>query len=238
LAPDFINLLLRGELSSQPLNQSAAGATVPSRTDMKAPAATKYKNDVLTAEYVRVSSSIQGQESQSDKILSIGVTIISVTAAAGIAQKVYAIFFLVPMAVIAISLYALSTYFYIQSLAGYKRHLEDLLNDPVGEGLLIWERLVQQREATNTIRKALLASYAVISCGLVGASAYNVAKQFGCLAVIGLTLIVACFLPFLVKGAFDLLTVNEKTYRRAKALHGPLVKPSPAIVGTNLPLAL
>lgn len=172
----------------------------------------KQRYVVLAAEYERVSATILAQESQSDKILNIGVTIISLSAAAGVAQKVYGVFFLVPVAIVTITLYTLMTYFYIQSLAGYKRHIEALINEYVGQQLLIWERIVMRREKHNLVRKTLLVSYAIIAFGLIGASAYYIFWHFGRWPMIGLGAVLSSFVPFLFLSARDLAKVNNDTY--------------------------
>jgi hypothetical protein len=178
-----------------------------------------YRNTVLLSEYSRVCSAIQTIEAQMDKLLNVGVALVTFGAAVGIAQQVAAVFFVLPIALIAVTLYTTLMFYYLQRLGGYKQHIEELINEAIEEELLIWELLAASGEKSNTTRVSLLLAYATIAIAIIAISFLQIYAGYGAIVLACLILVMIVFTPLLFQSSRELIRVYSNTYDLSKTLY-------------------
>ena len=104
---------------------------------------TKQKDDpareVLLKEYDHVSQSVRNLFLATEKSMGLGVALTTVGLAIGLKEKLYESLMLLPIVFAAALLYALYLTTELRAIAGYKKHLEEKINEMHGEELLLWE---------------------------------------------------------------------------------------------------
>ncbi len=131
---------------------------------------------VLLKEYERVCTDVRTIESQNDKIVGFGLTIVGAGAAFGLNQKLNEVFLVLPFLFVAVFIYAVLQYHNVFWLGGYKRALESKINKIAGATLLVWEALAEQKKRrVNFANLPLVSIYFLM---LVGTSIYSVMHTF------------------------------------------------------------
>lgn len=102
---------------------------------------------VLVKEYERVSADIRTIEGMNDKVVGFGLTLVGAGFAYGVQQNLVEVFFFLPIALIGVMLYALLQYHNMFWFGGYKRAIEDRINQLSGHTVVCWEGLVARRRA-------------------------------------------------------------------------------------------
>ncbi|HIO01752.1 MAG TPA: hypothetical protein EYN14_07325 [Alphaproteobacteria bacterium] len=179
-----------------------------------------YTKSILLAEYQRLCAEIRSIESSNEKVVGFGLTLISAGLVTGIAQDVDAVFLVLPAAILGVLFYGLMTYTNIFSMAGYKRHLEDQINDHVGGVVLVWEQLVLNREKNNIARITLVSIYAIISMCVAGVSIFRLFDAYGPIVgwiMSGLVILLVLLLFIAARG---MGRMNENAYAISKDLSG------------------
>jgi len=138
-----------------------------------------FSDKILSNEYDRMCVEIRAIESNNEKAIAFGLSLITATFAVGIAQHVHIFFFVIPIALVGVFFYAALMYSYVFSMGGYKAYLEDRINEKVGKNLLLWERLVKMRQKRNIIRPALIGIYLFIGFMLGGVSEFDISTNYG-----------------------------------------------------------
>ena len=178
----------------------------------------KLKIDVILAEYQRACAEIRSIESNNEKVIGFGLTLISFGFVSGLSQDISEIYIILPPAIVGVLLYGMMTYSNVFSLAGYKRHLEDELNALMEARPLVWEQLVIERERWNAARVGLLIVYFAVSSAVISVSILELVDAYGwewTRPMIGFVLLL--FL-LLLAGAVNLGKINDHTYERSKEL--------------------
>lgn len=179
-----------------------------------------FRNEALITEYKRICDDIRSFETQSDKILNLGVGVVSLSALVGVHYAVALIFFMIPVATSVVVLYTILTYCHIQSMGGYKRYIEDQINVIVTDKLLVWEAVVTEREKHNLVRNFLLTTYAIAVVGLMGASVYYVNKEYGRYPMYAILALIALFFVAIYISVRKLTKINDQTYANARTFRG------------------
>lgn len=123
----------------------------------------------LQQDYERASTHVRQLESNNDKIIGFGLTIIGIAFAYAIDKDLEAAFFFLPVALIGLFLYAVQQYYFMYWIGGYARAIEDAVNALAGAPLLRWESMIanaRTRAAAPDI--ALVGLYVLILVALSG----------------------------------------------------------------------
>lgn len=137
----------------------------------------KVESDIaiLLQEYERASTDIRAIETMNDKVVGFGLTIGGAAVAYGVQAKIIEIFFIVPIALIAVFFYATLQYHNMFWLGGYKRAIEDYINSRSGHVVLGWEALVEtRRKRVNIINASLVSIYLALLVTATGYSLYRI----------------------------------------------------------------
>lgn len=156
------------------------------------------EEEVLIREYERMCTEIRTVEANNEKVITFGLSIITAAFAIGAAQHVSTVFLLIPIALVGVFLYAALLYTYVFSMGGYKRYLEDRLNEHIGKKVLLWERMVAIRQKRNIIRPALVAIYLLIGIVLGAVSEAYIEIDFGLWLMLLIALITVALLVVLL----------------------------------------
>jgi hypothetical protein len=178
----------------------------------------EFAGKVLLEEYQRLCVDIRSIESANEKILGLGFALIGLAATAGIYQEVDPIFFVLPIAVIGLIAYATVSYLCIYSMGGYKRHLEDLLNERIGERLLVWEQIVRYRERTSVSGHVLRFIYLVISVAIFALSILKLSEAYGLRVGLLMSALLLILTTAVLFGVRQMSTIFNRSYELAKRL--------------------
>jgi len=178
----------------------------------------EFKKSLLLKEYERLCVEVRLVEANIEKAIAFGLSIVTASFAVGVAQHVHEVFFVIPVAIGGVFFYATMLYTYIFSIGGYKRHVEDQLNEIAEEKILIWEELVSIRQRNNIIRPVLIAIYVLVGSILVALSVNNLITYYG--VIVGILMLVTTLSLFVIL-LFALRSMTktyDHTYRNAVAL--------------------
>lgn len=178
-----------------------------------------FAGTVLLEEYQRLCVDIRSIESANEKILGLGFALIGLAATAGIYQKVDPIFFVLPIAVVGLIAYATVSYLCIYSMGGYKRHLEDRLNERIGERLLVWEEIVRHRERTSVSGHVLRVIYLVISVAIFALSILQLGEAYGLRVGVAMSVLLFVLTTAVLVGVRQMSTIFNRSYDLARKLH-------------------
>lgn len=186
---------------------------------MKVKSPSEFAGEVLLQEYQRLCVDIRSIESANEKILGLGFTLIGLAATAGIYQEVAPIFFVLPIAVVGLIAYAAVSYLCIYSMGGYKRHLEDRLNEKIGERLLVWEEIVRYRERSSVNGHVLRVIYLIIAVSIFVLSILQLSETYGLRVGLGMATLLLVLTTAVLVGVRQMTTVFQRSYTLAKRLH-------------------
>lgn len=122
-----------------------------------------------------VSEDITELELGNERILGIGVTIISFGFTLGLKESISEIFLILPLLIFCLLFYSLYKYTTIMTLGGYKKFLEAEINNETGEAVLLWEQLrnVRDQNLGQISINVLYSIYAVILLGICTSSVWK-----------------------------------------------------------------
>lgn len=172
--------------------------------------------DILLSEFNNVSQSIRSLMSSTEKIIAIGFTILVTGLGLGLKEDILEIFFLIPIAVLAMLFYAISIYTAVLLFGGYKKHLEESINKILGKNILIWEDLIRKlfhRSLPVTVLYFIYLIFFVFSTIV----AFHELCINGKISIILIFIFVILFLFILLIVSFmKMLKIFEKSYKQAK----------------------
>ena len=178
-----------------------------------------YRDDVLLKEYLRLCDEIRNLETSNDRIVGVGVSFVALIAAAGVAKDIQPIFVILPFAMLGLFFYGVWNYRHVYSIAGYKKMLEELLNDRVGEHLLLWEKLAPERRKGDVIRFGLFFIYLLAATVITILSVGNLVRWMSPIwgeAVGMLSIVLYVLLIFCLRIMWRTM---DQTYIRSKQLY-------------------
>ncbi|WP_439538935.1 hypothetical protein [Sphingomonas sp.] len=179
---------------------------------------TDFRNDVLLQEYLRLCAEIRSIESTNERVISLALTVLGFAAAFGIARDISIAFLLLPVAFIGLMTFAAMNYVSIFSLAGYKKHLEDLINEAVGEKLLLWERLVPEREKRNLLGGLMLSIYVLAGLAMCAVSIWQLYTDYSWLVASGVSIGLLVLVAVLGLGVRRMRKTANEAYSKSKML--------------------
>jgi hypothetical protein len=97
---------------------------------------TQKEIDILMKEYERLAADIRGIETMIEKVVGFGITLVGAGFAYGVQQNIIEMFFFLPIALIGVLLYAILQYHNMFWFGGYKRAVEERINELSGKVVL------------------------------------------------------------------------------------------------------
>ncbi len=185
---------------------------------MTAPTRDILDRKTLEDEYQRLASDIRGIETGNDKAVALGLTVIGAGFAYGIKENVSYVFPFLPVALIGVFLYGTLQYHNLFWLGGYKRAVEEKINELAGRTVICWEDLVEhRRKRVNVINVGLTLVYVAVLVAMTGISSDRTIKAFGpaygmASGIVDFGLAVLLILGFrrMFRGYDDALTYGRK----------------------------
>jgi hypothetical protein len=170
-------------------------------------------------EYERVSSDIRVIEAMNDKVVGFGLTIVGAGFAYGIQQNLLLTFFFLPLGFLGVFFYATLQYHNMFWLGGYKRALEEKINELSERTVLRWEALVEtRRQRVNVINASLVSIYLVL---LVSAVAYSFARiiaNFSPMIAYAFAVVILTFAVLLVISIGQMFRAFARSYSASREL--------------------
>lgn len=138
-------------------------ATISNSTSKKLPIDDAKVFDVLLKEYEITCSQIREMVSYSDRMFSLGVTLVGAVFLYGIKEKLAGVIVTVSFVSITLLLFLTTVYTAIFSLGGYRLYIAEQLNQLMGYDYLRWEKITPQ-----VLHKSfpVLSLFAFIACWL------------------------------------------------------------------------
>lgn len=118
-----------------------------------------YKMEVLMKEYDQVSQGLRALILFSEKLLALGIAIMTIGLTYGLKEGFDDILLLQPVVISAVLLYAAHIYAELRAVAGYKKHLEERINGEIGENILLWEIVIARGRRRAIGQKLLYLIY-------------------------------------------------------------------------------
>lgn len=156
--------------------------------------------ETLQKEYERLSADIRGIETVNDKAVGFGLTVVGIGLAYGIEKDLAVVFAFLPVALFGVFLYGTLQYHNLFWLGGYKRAVEEKINELAGRNVIAWEAVVQNRRGrVNVINVGLATVYLTVLGAIMAISTTKVSSAFGIKASVafGLTELMLAILLFL-----------------------------------------
>jgi hypothetical protein len=135
--------------------------------------------NALRAEHDRVCAEIRAIESNNDKIINLGVTLITVGFLYGATNHIEEIYFFLPLAIFSVYAYATLQYYFIAWFGGYKKNIEEEINHIFGHKVLIWEHVREQRPALNLSFISVVGIYTIIFFAVIVYCVIHICTHYG-----------------------------------------------------------
>lgn len=136
--------------------------------------------DTLEKEYARLSSDIHAIETGNEKAIGLGLSVISIGLAYGIKEKIDVVFLMLPIALIGVFLFGTLRYYNLFWLGGYKRAIEEKINELAGRTVICWESLVHtQKRRVNVINGTLASVYLGFLVAVTWISIQRIVDAYG-----------------------------------------------------------
>jgi hypothetical protein len=121
----------------------------------------EIKINLLIKECDSVGQGIRTLFLSTEKFIGFGFTIIAAGLAYGIKEKINEILLVLPFALIGALLYVIDVSTEINSLGGYKCHLEETINMALGKNVLLWELFIAKERHRPVVRLFLYLVYSL-----------------------------------------------------------------------------
>ncbi|MFA7060827.1 MAG: hypothetical protein WC156_08420 [Pedobacter sp.] len=155
------------------------------------------RSNVFLAEYKIVSDEIKERIGRSDKIIAVGLTVLSAGFVYGIKEKIEIIFLVLPIGLYGVIFYAIFNTTIVMTLGGHKKYIAERINTYFGEEILIWESVANKiihRNIAQICLNFLYAAFltAAVTVGYESASTYCYAKVYiSVITVLSIALIIS-----------------------------------------------
>jgi hypothetical protein len=174
------------------------------------------KVDVLLAEYKILSEEIKERIGRSDKIISVGLTIVGAGVVYGMKENMKEILIFLPIGLYCVIFYAVFNTTIVMTLGGYRKYLAEKINICFDEELLLWENIAKKIIHHNIAQISLYIIYflcliAVVLLGYYSASfSYSFEIKTTYIVVVIIMSVVLLISLFVLEKAF------EKSYAISK----------------------
>jgi hypothetical protein len=177
----------------------------------------EYKIDMLFKEYDQVSQGIRSLVLFSERILALGIAIMTIGLAYGLKEKINEILIFQPVVVSAVLLYAAHIYAELRAMAGYKMFLEEKINIVVGEQILLWEGVLAKRRRRAIGQKLLYLIYLILYLVTVHLS-LNIAWTYGLSTFIVIVSLIIILLVGIIVSYVEMYKALGSFYENAKSV--------------------
>jgi hypothetical protein len=140
--------------------------------------------DLLVREYDIVFKEILARTEDIVKIVGYGLTILTVGFTVALSYKVESILLFLPLAYFGILYYYVNTIANVLLLRGYKKYIAQLLNDQVGNSILVWEPIFEKHIKGNFTRRVLDSLFFVSVLASIAFSIYTARTSYSDLVFI------------------------------------------------------
>jgi hypothetical protein len=156
-----------------------------------------------------------------DKVVGFGLTIVGAGFAYGIQQHLLQAFFFLPLGFLGVFFYATLQYHNMFWFGGYKRALEEKINDLSGRTVLRWEALVEtRRERVNVINASLVSIYLVLLLSAVAYSFAQIVANFSPVVAYAFAMVILTFTILLAMSVHQMFNAFVRSYSASRELFG------------------
>jgi hypothetical protein len=173
------------------------------------------KLEVLMKEYEAAWQQIQTRAGINEKIVGLGLTVLTAGLVYGIKEKVGEMLLVVPVGFFGIMFYSVFITTDIMSLGGYRRHLEERINAILGENVLLAEEIARKLIHRHFSLVCLYIIYAVALGLTIFLSLKTALQIYGSPTFAGLSIFLALLFFALLISLIKLNAVYDRTYHLA-----------------------
>ncbi len=139
----------------------------------------RIKLELLTKEHEHAWEDIRLFMGTNEKVMGLGFTLLGTGLALGFKEQIKEIMIFLPIAVLAILFYSMYNLNVIMTLGGYKKYIEEKINNEINENILIWEDIVKDLHHNNIIAIFLYLIYTIFFLATIYLSLINSWKYYG-----------------------------------------------------------
>lgn len=168
-----------------------------------------------------MSADIRVIETTNDKVVGFGLTIVGAGFAYGIQQHLLPVFFFLPVGFLGVFFYATLQYHNMFWFGGYKRALEENINELSGRTVLRWEALVEtRRQHVNVINASLVSIYLMLLASAVAYSFAQIVNNFSSLVAYVFAMVILILMVLLVVSVRQMFSAFTRSYSASRELFG------------------
>lgn len=186
---------------------------------VKSPINTALHIDLLMAQYKGLSDDIRNLESATERVFGVGIALVSALVAFAYKERIDEIYFITAPAYLGLLLYAANQWNSVFWKGGYKRYLEDRINDLAHASVVGWEQFAEHSRARLSASYAMFGAFVLISLFAVfGISLVRIKFFFGPFAVLAFALTCGVLFLCLMYSIWKGTSMFSQSYADAKAL--------------------
>jgi hypothetical protein len=175
--------------------------------------------DLLFGQYKILAEDIRQIESSNEKVLSLGVTIVSVSIVYSLKEGLGEVLFIAPIGYIGVLLFVSHQYHHLFWRGGHKRAIEERLADVYGLNTLCWEKLITEQRSRFNFGNAMFGLFILVSLVAISVfCSYSVYNKYGLLECTALTLLIIWLFCSLVLNIIDARRSFDVSYAESKIL--------------------
>ena len=175
----------------------------------------KIKIDILLMEYDNIWKRIDNCSKLTEKVIGIGIAIISAGLVWGIKENNYFVIVSLPIAFIGVLFYGIDTATETISLGGYKKYLEEILNEILGKDFLCWETAIAMHRHFGLDRTNLYSIYGIFLFTIITISLITAFRHYPLYIFILISIIIFILLIFLFISLLEKHRIFNKSYNIA-----------------------
>jgi len=154
----------------------------------------------------------------SARVVAIGSGLVLTGLALAIREKIYEVIMFLPVLMFSLCFYYLNLHTAVREMGGYKRYIEERINEIVGEQIYLWESELVHRRHSNVANQFMAGIFFFILIASVAAALF-VSYTYKHKWVLYAEIIAIVLLGFgCVLATVRMTTSFEKTYCDAKQI--------------------
>lgn len=132
----------------------------------------KFKLDLLVKQSDGFGSAITSLMILSARVIGIGSSIVLAALAVAVREKAYEVVLILPVPMFGLYFYFVNLHTAVLEMGGYKKRLEEQINELVGQPLYLWETALVSQRHTNLANGFLATIFGLILLLFIVVSLY------------------------------------------------------------------
>lgn len=176
----------------------------------------KLKINMMAKECDSIGQAVRNFILGEERIIALGLTIMGAALAYGLKEKINEILLILPIAVFGVMIYGSRLFHELMSMAGYKKYLEEKINNKVGENILFWELFISKEMHGSFPNKVLYIIYVIFLALTVYISLGTASKYYSKNIFWGMVIVISFLTIGLIISFIKMNRAFEKIYTLSK----------------------